>query len=487
MTTAQVERSLPWLFLGGLLMYLATAVVNIGFIALDDYESGIAPVVPAQAQNPAEFIRGSDFRSPIPTLTLLGISKVAYFLGVEDPANQYRVVLAVLALFSFGMNAWFGAKHFRLAQPRENLYQAVVLFLVGFYFLCPLFMTRPMIEALAAPFLTASSYFACAYFKEKENIAKRLGQLLGALFFLTLASLYRFQAGVCLLALILTVLAARKPRDLFLLFRTGAILFIATGLLDWALKGGFHTTLMAYLRFNLANSSSFGTSPFYMFLLLFLGISLPPVFLSRYRNLNWVEEYLPLLPAVLYFAVFVLGHSLIPHKEERFMVPILPLFLIVLTPLATYLFRAHQTGQGSKWRLRYFLFFNFLLLGLASFNIAQNNIVGMARFIHRHPGITSVLGIEDTLVLFPRAFILHSITDRPINWEELKSVSGTGCHEVLAVRHEFAARTLATLPSFHTIAEFQPGFLEALAVKLNPRHNARRGAIELMAPKSCSF
>lgn len=473
----KITKILPWLFALGLTMYVVTAATNLGFIALDDYESGIAPVVPAQNQVVSQIIAASDFRSPIPSLTLLSISKFAYALGVTDPASQFRLVLVVLAVFSFLTNAICAAKIFRLAQPAEPVYRAVVLFLVGFYFLCPLFMTRPLIEAMSAPFITASAYFACRYYARPN-----WKSLTSALLFVTLASVYRFQAGVCAIALALTVVATGRWKDLCLLFGGGLFLFGLTGAVDGWMKGAFHYSLIAYVKFNLAHSSTFGTPPFYMFALLFLGLSIPPVFLTRYRHLNWVKEYLPILPAVLYFAVFVGSHSLVPHKEERFMVPILPVYLILLTPLATYLL----TSATGRWRWKLFVALNFVLLAFASFNVPQNNIVGLARYLHYHPAIKTITGVEDTLVLFPQAFVLHPVKERKLGIGDLAQLS-TSCDEAVAVRRDIRERAGNALDGFRQLAAFQPGFLEAIAVKLNPRNNARRGAIELLTPSHCSF
>lgn len=471
------EINLRVLFVLGLLMYLVTAAFNIGFIAVDDYESGIAPVIPAQRQVVADIIKGSDFRSPIPSLTLLGISRLAYRLGIENPTIQFRVVLVVLALIAFLFHATFAMGHFRVAHPGQRIYEGLALFFIGFYFLCPLFLTRPLIEAMSAPFLTASSYYACAYFA-----APRRGPLLAAVFFLALASVFRFQAGICALALGLTILAARRPRDLIPFSLFGALLFVGTGLMDLAMKGGFHISLLSYIRYNLAYSSSFGTPPAYTFLLLFLGLSVPPAFFSRYRHFAWVREYRPLLPAVFFFAVFVGGHSLIPHKEERFMVPILPIFLILLVPLAKYLI----TGGGGRWRVAYFLSLNFILLILTSFNIPQNNVVELGRYVEGHAWIKKVIGVEDTLVLFPGAFILRPVQEQKVGLGELNRVDASFCDSVVAIRLDWEQRIGHPPDGLVKIANFQPGFLEALVVKLNPKQNGRRGSIALFAPAECA-
>jgi Alg9-like mannosyltransferase family len=468
---------LPVLFFLGLSLYLITAVVNIGFIAIDDYDSSIAPVIPAQRHSGQEIIQMADFRSPLPGLTLHNLARIAWKLGLEDPASQFRFVLAVLALFSFVCNALFSIAHFNNAKGEDvHLQKLVVTFLLGFFFLCPLFLTRPLIEALSAPFLTGSAYFACAYW-----LFARKKDLVFSIVLLSVASMYRFQVGVCLIAILATVLWKRRWWDLIGFFAVAAVCFLVTGDIDAHWKGSFHASVRSYLQYNLHYSSTFGTTPFYTFLLLFLGLTLPPTFLSRYRGFKVRAAYRDLIPTVLFFVVFVAAHSIVPHKEERFMVPVLPIFLILLTPLAVFLLKA----SASPWRAIYFLTINFLLLILTSFNIPQNNIVGMARYLHRHPEIGRVVGVEDTLVLFPTAFILHPVEEGKVSLKDLPGLSLAGCHSMVAIRADLAREAANSLVRYRKVTEFHPGFLERLIVKWNPKNNARRGAIELWAPIQC--
>jgi Alg9-like mannosyltransferase family len=208
---------------------------------------------------------------------------------------------------------------------------------------------------------------------------------------------------------------------------------------------------------------------------------LPPTFLSRYRGFDVRAAYRDLVPTVLFFVIFVLAHSVVPHKEERFMVPVLPLFLILLTPPATFLLRR----SGSYWRVAYFLTINFVLLVLASFNVPQNNIVGMARYLHHHPEIHRVVGVEDTLVLFPTAFILHPVDEGKVDLKNFAAFPVPDCHTLVAIRADMARGSSEDLSRYQKIAEFHPGFLERLIVKWNPKNNARRSAIELWESKAC--
>ena len=173
-------------FLIGLFIVLFTGVTNIGIIALDDYYFVTQRIIPAQFANLSSIVSNA-FWSPLLPLVLAGVGKAALALGIESPSNQLRFILFFLGLFTYGVHATFGPRHFSDERKRQ-----IALFLIAFYFLCPLFFTRPMIESAASVFLMLSSYWACDYWK-----SQRLRALCLSVIALSIASMIRFQAGVC--------------------------------------------------------------------------------------------------------------------------------------------------------------------------------------------------------------------------------------------------------------------------------------------------
>jgi hypothetical protein len=292
----------------------------------------------------------------------------------------------------------------------------------------------------------------------------------------------RPQAGVVFLALPPVVALRRRWADLPVLGLAAAAGFVAAGLVDRALVGGFHQSLLEYVRYNLHYSSRYGVSSWPKFVILFLGLSLPPVFLARYRGLDWRIRYQPLLPAVLMFGVFLAAHSAVPHKEERFAIPALPLFLILLTPLAVHLLDT----PGQRWRVGLFAAINGAGLILLVSSPLQQNVLGLAKWLDQRPGITTVVLAQDNILL-PLAFIGHPV-DRRIGLEPsaLADASRPDCTTVIvSLAGSEATEQLARSPGYRPVARFTPGPVEALVVWLNPRHNARRGPIILFAPREC--
>jgi hypothetical protein len=462
----------------GAALYAVTALTNQGIVAIDDYAFMTRRFLPAQNHSVASIVAAEGFRSPVPLVVHYALARLALMLGLAHPLDQLRFNLVTLGLLGFGVMA--GAGHTLFAgyeEAQRRRHRTVFALLLGFYFVAPVAFTRPMIESLAAPWVLASAAAAAVYFREG-----RRGWLVASVVAVAIAAMMRPQAGVVFLALPAVIALRRRWWDLAALAGTAVACFAATGLVDLALTGGFHRSLREYFRFNLANSSSFGVQPWYLFVLLLLGLSLPPVFLARYRGLDWRGRYLPLLPALLMFGVFLLAHSVVPHKEERFVIPVLPIFFVLLTPLAVHLLDA--TGQ--RWRVVFFAVANGIALVLLVSSPIQRTVLGVAGWLDHHPEIRTVL-LAQNEVLMPWAYIAHPVARRVgLTESELAGEGPADCSKVVVslAASEVTDRVAAS-GRYRPVARFSPGPLEMAVVWLNPRHNARRGPILVFAPAGC--
>jgi hypothetical protein len=454
------------LWWAGLIWYVATAFSNLGIIATDDYEFGIARIIPAQNWNFSSIIAASGIRSPFPNLFLFIFTKFALLLGITDPAIQLHVALAFAGVINYAIFTYVG---FLWMGP-------LFIFLIAFYFICPMIYTRPLIESLSAPYVFVSAYFAYRY----ERLSS-YRDLIFSIFALMLAAMFRYQTGVCALALLLLVLYKKDVRGLTTLAITGIVAYFISGSLDLLFKGSLHASLFSYTRYQAAEISNFGKQPFYVFFGLFLLLSFPPVLFHRYPGFSWKKTYRPLLAPLLYFLTFLISHSLITHKEERFMVPILPVFFVLAIPLIRYTF----LDFPSQWRLKYFIGINFLLLPFASFNVPQNNLIGTARFIHRNENIRQVKEVEGALFNFPMAFIGHPVTKDGLPREGLMAKTPVACDTVFAIREDIREAIPGLDQRYKQVGKFEPGVLERIVIRLNPRQNSRRRAIEVYQDLSC--
>lgn len=471
------KLSRPFLLVAaaGALLYLFTAVSNIGIIALDDYNDIMARFLPAQQHSVQDIAAGTGFRSPFTNIIHLGVAKVAYALGAAHPVTQLRIDLAVVGLVNYLIILWAGWLAFAaFAEPERERYRTIFAGLLGFYFLAPLVLTRPMIESMAAPFLALAAALAARY----QATGSRL-QLGFSMVCLTIAAMHRPQVGICVVALLILVIWLKRWSDLVILALVGIACVVISGLLDYQLVGGFHETLRRYIRLHLENSSKWERRPWFTVPLLWVGLSLPPAFLLRYKGFDWKRQFTPLMAPLLFFGVFVVVHSMVALKEERFQIPAAPLFFMLLTPLLGFLIENRTTY---RWRLWYFGVVNAVLLLLVVTSAPQRAALGMARWVDEHQEITTVTRVGDYL-LVPTALVSHPVQALDSKTLEGVSLDCTGVVATLALTK--TGRELIADPRLEMVGLFQPGPLERLIVAINPRHNARRGPVAVLRPSGC--
>jgi hypothetical protein len=242
--------------------------------------------------------------------------KLAAALGVDS--SMALIMLARLLLVASSVVAvWFAGKLARTSGGlRASL--AAVLILATFP-PAVVFSYRAMSETASAPLIMLGAWYLSRRTLRAAGIA-------GAC--LAIAFLFRYQNGLFLVFFGAALLLQRRWREALVFAQMGVAIGLLGGALDWLTWGRPFHSLLAYVDFNLLRSgaSSFGVEPF-----------------DFYARTLWtsVGPLLPMLAAcfavgsfvhpVLGGAVlaYILAHSVLPHKELRFIVPCLPLFAAV--------------------------------------------------------------------------------------------------------------------------------------------------------------
>ncbi len=309
MSTSDTPSRTALLLLGagaliGLVARLAFAFTDDGLLWPDEYYQSLEPAhraVFGYGWQAWEFLEGArHWTLPGVVALVMKLSGERYLEGVE------------LFFVLVGVATGFAVYALARAQRASALHAAVgagAFWLMGFAVYCA---PRAMGETLSAlPVTAAFALLLSAPSKWRALLA-------GAL--LAFAVGLRLQNGLfCLGALWL----AWKQRSFFF-WLLGALIVgaLAYGAVDWLTWGRpFHSALV-YLRFNVieGKSSNFGTSHVlhYVFALVTAeGITVLPLVAlaarSARREVLWV------------MLAFFVVHSLIPHKELRFIFPLLPL------------------------------------------------------------------------------------------------------------------------------------------------------------------
>jgi phosphatidylinositol glycan class B len=133
----------------------------------------------------------------------------------------------------------------------------------------------------------------------------------------------RYQNGLIALGVLVITLSERRFRDAAYYAGAAVALGMLGGMLDSLTWGGPFAAFRTYLWFNLRKSAhKFGAYPFYYYAQVAWQISGPAV-LAILAGLLWSARFAPKLLALV--LGYVIVHSLVPHKEFRFLLPILPL------------------------------------------------------------------------------------------------------------------------------------------------------------------
>lgn len=265
-----------------------------------------------------EFVVGA--RSWLLPGLIAGILAASARLGLgPDFYLQAIAVLLSIASLSVVASAFVWG---RRVSPRHAVIAGVVC---ASWFELVYFAPKPLTEVVATDFLVAGLCLAGGVLTP--------GRLYGVGMLLGFATAFRIQLAPAT-ATAAVAIAASNVRARWAPILIGAVVPIGLlGAIDWYTWGFPFHSIVANYRANvtLGKASSFGVRPFYFHLL----------YLAR----NWSGALVPVLALAVYgsrrrplllltAAAILLSHSLIPHKEYRFIYPAIAC-LVVLAGLGT--------------------------------------------------------------------------------------------------------------------------------------------------------
>ena len=361
LTAAVKAHPLLSLILLAAFVRLLAAFYAKGFMASDDHFAVIRPA--------ADWLNGLhtwfDSGRPVARGVLYPYSIYALFyilklLGITDPDRVMLVnrllhaawSLALIPLVYYALRAWADERAAWMGGLMAALYAVM-----------PFMAVRNLVEVVSQPLLLAGLLLAERALRgEKGEVPAFWGGVLIGVSFMI-----RIQTAVCGLAVFWVLLALRRYR-LVVTFSAGALLMVlVAGLIDYISWGMFLSSVIFTLGYQAARVHSYVTSPWYAHLLTLLVAFIPPFSLLFFA---WVARAAKRLPVLFWAAVvFVAVHSLIPQKQERFLLPILPV-LIVLGMTGWSMVRWRDRGWvRGLWA--WFWAVNLLLLPVGIFNYSQ--------------------------------------------------------------------------------------------------------------------
>lgn len=240
-------------------------------------------------------------------------------LGIDNPDMQMFFLRLAHGVFSL-LTVYYG---YKIAEKLGNKYSAfqvgMILALLAFF---PNFSVKQLVEMVCIPPLMASYWFLIKD-DTKENIKNYIlaGILAG------LAVGIRYQVGVFYVGIAVVLFFNKKYKGLAILSVVAGIVFFFTQISDIILWHEPFAQLKAYIAHNTTYQNDYVSAPWYRYIFTVVGFLLPPIsfFLLFGFFRNWKKFSLFVLPTLL----FLVFHSMYPNKQERFILPALPIIITI--------------------------------------------------------------------------------------------------------------------------------------------------------------
>lgn len=470
---------------------MTSSFVGLGFHARDDYYHLLAPAL-AWLENP-EFnwltsgMPAAGARSFLPPKILYGLLEFMQQLGVTEPENLLRGLHAFLGIYSLLTIVCIYLLVEKLTNDSRTV--TIATWAAALHFVMPYAGTRLLIESMAIPPLLYGLYLVT-----HRNLSKIT---IGG-FFIAISCWFRFQVGVAAIgvAVALFFMAARENekskgyRHVLALALGGATGVLLQGLFDYATTGQFLGPVIENFRLNLNPHSELTRSGIFSYIGFFLALTIPPFTLVLAKPLWQAIKDHPLISFP--FLLFVLVHSLIGHKEERFMLPVFPLFLVLVSMIPKIIddTKAYSDGAIGKnfhrW-IKPVLALHVALLITICVGQSQKNLRESMSWIREHKEVVNLISLGPEIhryflerkgINIQRKRLFHA---EWLHWTmfEMRERTHKDIYVLSYEQDEQKAGQMFINDNWQCeVVSKQTGWwADRLVYKLNAKHNVRRSPI----------
>lgn len=312
-------------------------------------------------------------------------------VGITDAATKMYLVRLFHALLSMFI-VFYGYK-ITLRMSGSFKTAANVGWVLALLWVMPFLSVRNLVEIVCIPFLMIGIW----YILLADDHQKPLRMFLISGIFMGLAFSIRYQTMIFIGGVGLVMLIKKQWKEAFA-FGLGFILVVSIlqGLIDFIVWGYPFAEFIEYVRYNFVARFDYIIGPWYNFLVLLILIIIPPAgFLIFWGFLRtWKKHLLIFLPVF----IFIVFHSYFPNKQERFIFPIIPFYIILgYIGWNEYFNNSRLKQKAAGIISSIFVFFwiiNLLILPIASTTYSKRAIVESMRYVSGFPEATHIL-MED--------------------------------------------------------------------------------------------
>ncbi len=428
------SRKIQVILLVGFIVQLIFCYTSIGYFHPDQYfqiiEFSSLQLNDNNAANSVWELK-SNIRPTLQVYLFSSFKLCCKVLSINDPFTQ----LTILRFFQgFLFFIVFNLIAFYYNNKKPATIFISVLLLLNFSWVLPYSRTLFSSEMLSAlVFFPTIVYFHKQYLSNKNTLTTNLiiGILLAFSFYL------RFQIAFAIIGFGIWILFFEKKIKLTAQLLLGFVIGVFVNLyLDYKFYNELVCTPYLYFKTNLLDgvAASFGEKNFTYYIGVLLAvIAVPPISILLFYKFCKVLIVKIKHPIVISSLLFLVGHFLVGHKEERFLftlINIIPIIFLIDENPFYYFFNNIKWNRIIKTLIISSLLINFTLLILLSFNPYSQSIQFLKKIQHNFQSnsITKIYSFNRTPLqtesLLPLVFYSNGVKNiDAININNIDSIT----------------------------------------------------------------
>jgi len=402
-------------------------------------------------------------------------------LSITDPQVKMTIVRFIHAFYSM-LIVIFG---YLITKQISNHKTALEVGLIlALFWILPFMSVRNLIEVVCIPPIMIGFYFTL-----KEENSKNW--FISGLFF-GLSFVFRYQILIIIGGVVIVLIVLKKLRILAI-FTAGVLtsIFLVEGLVNLIVWGSPLSPIINYITYNIRARYGYVTGPWYSYLLLLLGALIPPAsILLLYGFLrSWKKWTILFWPTFL----FLIFHSYFPNKQERFILPVLPLLIILgYVGFSEYVWKS-RIWQKSNHLLKgcwvWFWVVNTLLLVVVTFTYSKKNRIETLYYLSSKQDIEGLIW-ESHRQATPHIPIFYLNQDIPIYKyphsrstealkEEILSSGNSFPNYIIFLGEKGIDKRVQSFAKEFSVSlapeiQISPSFIDAVLYRLNPTKNVNQ-------------
>ena len=323
------------------------------------------------------------------------------WIHLDDPQTKMFFIRLIHAGWSL-ITVWLGYRITEKISDRRSA-GTVGLLLAIFWFM-PWMSVRNLIEMVCIPFLMLSIWILLKNERKTSLVIYFFSGILLGLAFNTRMQTAFFSAGLGLALL----LQKKWKETLVLTLGVLVPIILIQGAIGYFLWGQPFAELFEHIRYNLTAANDYFVLPWYTYLLFLAGILIPPV--SLFILFGFIYSWKKYLIIFMPVAVFLLFHSIFPNKQERFILPIIPLLIVTgISGWNAFIKRSVFWPNHSGLLRGCWIFFwivNMIFLPVVSVVYSKHARVESMTYLSKYPHLEQILvaDADNSPELLPRFY-----------------------------------------------------------------------------------